>query len=397
MNAEHASQQLSYSRILLPAAENLAYNFEFNYSPENFTKTYPIWGYSLLLIPSVIIGFPSISILILQAFLTFFGLRFIKQTFRLKSNIQTLFLMLPYIAAMSVKWPDAIVLFLITAFVHFGRKALDSGKRENYILAICSIGIALNFRGEYLLLLPIFILIYFLILQKAKVMWFLLAYIFIFPWGIRNYSQTEEFILSSTNSGAVSYISLGQLPGNKWNIEPYDPTAYSIAEIEGFDSPYSIEANKYFQEKFLDLIVKDPIEYLKKISYNLLRILWSGVYTGEYANTFIEEDRLEIDATINDAAGLEKFEALMVFGGDVFAYVMLEKSINAIFRLLFILLLIKMFLRIKKNSENDKTLLIFCLSVIIHKILIVSFIQFEPRHINLIYPFILGLAFHRKL
>lgn len=396
LNAEHSSQQLSYSRILLPAAENLAIDLEYNYPPSGFSKTYPIWGYSILLIPGTIIGSPSLFILVLQALMTFIGIKFIIKTFRLKSNLPTLLLMLPYVAAMSVKWPDAIVLFLITAFLYYGREALVRGGFINYILAIIALGITLNFRGEYLVFLPILILLYILILKKSKALWFLLAYVLILPWGIRNYIVTSEFLLSSTNAGAVSYISLGQLPNNEWGIEPYDPTAYRIAKKEGFPSPYSTDANKYFRAEFFDHILENPLEFFKKVSYNVINVFWGGVYTGEYANLFIEDDRLEVDATVNDANGLEKFEALMVFGGDVFAYILLEKSINVIFRIIFLILIISMLFKLGKIRENDKILMVICLSVIIHKILIIGFIQYEPRHINLIYPFIFGLSFYRK-
>jgi hypothetical protein len=308
-----------------------------------------------------------------------------------------LFLLLPYIALMSVKWPDAIVLFLYTLLFYHYKKYNTSNNAKYLLLMALELGFAMNFRGEILLLLPIIILSDFMIHRSYKILYLLLSIIFITPWIIRNYATTDNFIVTSTNSGAVSYISLGQFPDNDWEIEPYDPTAYKIAKDKGFSSPYSFEADRYFQTLYLNSIKEKPFEFIKKFTYNIFHISWGGVYTGEYANIFLEQNRYEIDKVVNDAKGLEKFEALFVIGWDVFLLIMSEKMIMFIFRIVFVLMILKFFLKLSKKPFLSNPITVLCISVIIHKILIVGFIQYEPRHINLIYPFLLAVTFSKKV
>ena len=50
----------------------------------------------------------------------------------------------------------------------------------------------------------------------------LLILLLLIPWGIYTYSRSNQFLLTSTNSGHTLFIGLGQLNNNKWNITPSD-------------------------------------------------------------------------------------------------------------------------------------------------------------------------------
>lgn len=392
-NSAHINQQLSYENIFLPAAENLISNLSYNYPDLDYVKNYPLWGYSIILMPGVLIGKPNVLILLVQFALTLLIFKGLFKEFALIKSKKNLFLTLPITALMSVKWPDAIVLFLVFYLVVSIYKYNSTKKVKYLIYGALYIGIAYNFRSEFLILLPLMFLGLLLIKKLDRKYFFLmLSYLLILPWGIRNQIETSEFSLSASNGGAVAYISLGQLPNNEWGIKPFDPTAYKIADSLGFKSPYTNDADRYFKSLFWDEVTKKPIEFFKKLAFNSIRFFSGGVYTGEYANLFLDDSRLEIDAVLNSAEGLDKIEALVIYGERTLFLISSEKAVQLAFRFIFIILMLRLirFIFIKKGDLSPLHIIIFM--VLVHKLILVSFIQYEVRHINIIYPFILIIS-----
>src|SRR5690606_34964006 len=127
---------------------------------------------------------------------------------------------------------------------------------KDNIIAGLYLGLILNFRSEYLILIPLQIII--LLFSKSvrsnvskirHCVIYLTTLVIILPWGIRNYLVFEEFKLTSSNGAAVLYISLGQLPDNKWNIEPKDEQAYKIVRKKRVKEAFSLEGEKILKEE----------------------------------------------------------------------------------------------------------------------------------------------------
>jgi hypothetical protein len=223
----------------------------------------------------------------------------------------------------------------------------------------------------------------------------LIGGLLIVPWAMRAYSVTGELRLSASNGGAVMYISLGQLPNNSWGIIPLDETAYQIADSLNFDSPYSNEADNYFKSLSLQSIQTNPLEYAKKVGYNLFSSLTYGVYTGEYANSIIGLEHRQVVETgfASNNNIFKKIDYLLNADKFVTVPILIEKGLQGIFMIIFLYLILSSIMKLITGKVNlSKSFLILLLAIIIYKFAIVSAIQYEYRHMNAIYLLVLGIA-----
>jgi hypothetical protein len=402
LNSEHLNQQGTYQDIFKPIADNIITKGQ--YTCESLGNTplmYPLWGYTFLVTVNSIFSTSDSIILFIQFLLCVSAISIFYRLYQIEARYWHIPFFLPFIALMSVKWPDAIVSALLVYFIYFAVKAINDNRIRFYIYSGLILGIILNFRSEYLYLLLLMLL--FLLLPQSKgkrkelfkliMINFILSIILLLPWALRSKNITDEYHFSSTNGGAVMYISLGQLPGNRWNIIPFDETAYEIAKMKGFASPYSVEADKYFKEQSKRLICEYPGEYARKSVYNFLSAWIRGVYTGEYANFFIEQDRRkEIDREIMPEKGImDKIKIILKLDFSESLPLLLEKSLQGIFiPIFFFAIIINLLLFFKIKNNYLKILLLVTIILIFYKFAIISFIQYEYRHMNTIYLFILG-------
>jgi hypothetical protein len=92
-------------------------------------------------------------------------------------------------------------------------------------------------------------------------------------------------LLTSTNSGHVLFISLGNLPGNTWGITPVDGDPRMVREVRdqfGHDQTLIHESDDFLRRRFFELVAEDPVEYARKDLHNLVTVPLDGVYSGEF-------------------------------------------------------------------------------------------------------------------
>jgi hypothetical protein len=215
------------------------------------------------------------------------------------------------------------------------------------------------------------------------------------PWAYRSYTNTGEWRFSATNGGMVLYISLGQLSNNPWNVSPLDKTAIDFAKTRGFNYPFSPAADRVLQEEFVKQVKRYPGAYIKKVGFNLLKSITGGVYTGEYSNLFINADkRIIIDDSISRLNGAMKkinFIASLPYYNSI--PMLIEKIIQGIYIPIFLISIITFFIFCFLKGNKELYLLKgILLSIILYKILTISLIQYEYRHMNSIYIFIIGIS-----
>ncbi|MDA9602326.1 hypothetical protein N9S18_00550 [Flavobacteriaceae bacterium] len=108
--------------------------------------------------------------------------------------------------------------------------------------------------------------------------------LFLIPWGLYTYSKTNHFLINSTNTGHVLFIGLGQLPNNSWGITPRDDDIKMKQILENqFKkgvSSVSFESNEFLKKEFQKLILKKPLEWVKKCFYSFRLILLDPFYVG---------------------------------------------------------------------------------------------------------------------
>jgi hypothetical protein len=91
------------------------------------------------------------------------------------------------------------------------------------------------------------------------------------------YIATEGSVFTS-NSPAVFYHSLGQLPNNSWHIQYSDSVSNRIAQDSGY--AYAWDAPAMFKKMSISALRSDPIEYVRKCAFTFAREFKYGFYSG---------------------------------------------------------------------------------------------------------------------
>lgn len=403
LNYFHVIQQGTFRDVLLPMAENLLSGARLtNYFFPDGGATYPLWGYVFLLIPDAAIGSYGIIILVLQAIMCYFGIILIYRMFSLQFKNFHLFFLLPFIALMSTRMPDAPVCFLLILYAYFSFEYFKSYRIIHLVCSGLALGLISNFRSEYLYL-PIFqmLFIFFPIFRKNALKYSIynisvlgIMVIMMVPWALRMKSITGKYSITATNGGAVAYLSLGQLPNNSWNITPTDSSAFAYAFSKGNENAYSYESDKLLKAEFYKLVRSNSDEYAKKCLYNGFRAVTGGVYTGEYANNTIDFDRrYAINSNLTSQSGLiEKILAIFKFPIYEMAPLFFEKVLQGFFiPIFFVISLVVISSVFNRKYQQNKifTALIFIL--LLYKLITVSALQYEYRHLNSVYILLFGI------
>ena len=172
-------------------------------------------------------------------------------------------------------------------------------KYKTLVLSAVCFGILHNFRSEYFYLSILIMLL--LLFYDNKVYnyiktssFLLIQLIFLIPWMVFTFNQIGKPLISSTNSGHVFFIGLGQLPNNIWGITPIDkdPLKQELLE-EKFQKDYdtipysswnSIEENNYLKEVFYNFVINHPKEWIKKNFYAIRLLILDPFYVGNVGN-----------------------------------------------------------------------------------------------------------------
>ena len=263
--------------------------------------TFPMWGYGLILLLTK----SKATIIIAQQAFTVGVLLFLDYSLKRFgwSNVARIFLRLltilslPWFYFHTILWPyspgaNLLMLssILILYYIHFG------GFRY-VLLSALLFGLMLNFRSDYFFLglaMPI-VVAFVHLLRSSKLIWwhylswYLAMFLLLVPWGLYSLKKTDTFLTKSSNGGHVLFISLGQLPENKWKITPLDGDSVMRAivnkEIGKGASTLTHQADTLLTKKWLGLIKKDKWEFVRKCVHNAQSIFDSPFYNGELGST----------------------------------------------------------------------------------------------------------------
>ncbi len=332
-------------------------NFNFNYIFQNNYYTFPMWGYGFFLI----LFKSKISIIIFQQLITFFIIlaldqKFIKEKLLVKHYILRILLLLSvhWFFFQTSIWPYSLSanllilsILLITSYLKF---------RKLYLLifsAIC-FGIMLNLRSDYYYLQ--FIIILLLVLTGgfrknqlfSALLFAIIVNILLIPWGLYTLKRTNHYLQTSTNAGHVFYISLGQLPNNIWKITPKDEDSsmkYLLQQKFKTSSVNSLsyESNIFLMNTWVNLVKNNPIEYLKKCIFNIVRLTTTPFYPGSIEKNFsknsnFEEIKVKAKELFNTTSYFKLSKFLTIGSGNIFVLAFIFNLLGVFIFLSFILL-----------------------------------------------------------
>ena len=133
----------------------------------SISRTYPIWGYPLLVSLSEWICCHEF-ILFVQYVLVLISLYILLRAFNPKKRVEKIVFygcILFYVMVMSTKWPDAILTFCLFFFAYFHKK-------QNFLIATILLGVTYHFRTEALVFLLVYIM-YIVVKEKNLPLYYL--------------------------------------------------------------------------------------------------------------------------------------------------------------------------------------------------------------------------------
>ena len=416
---------LSYENITFDLYFNNRYtdysNFfkllDYSVFPNNYS-TFPMWGYGLF----HLLGANKMLFLLIQQIITFFTLvYFDKQiiNFQLIKKIEyfrlIIILSFPWFLFHTQMWEKSISANLLILGLIILIKFLKTNTTKYLLVSSIILGVLSNFRSDYNYL---YIAIFFMILfynMRLNLKSMLKSLIFpvmilmlLTPWMIFTYRQTNSPLLTSTNSGHVLFIGLGQLPNNLWGITPRDDDKVMDSLLKKtFKTDYksfNFKENNYLENKFNQLIKKNPKEWIKKCFYAFRLLLLDPFYVGNIGNfqqnkfanidEIRELEKLAYNLEINKGIELIKKTKWELSKKEVFQFILtfFVKFQGIVLIFSFFISLLLCLKRFGINLLNDKLILIF-LMTIGYQISIAVFAFHMPVYNNTIYLIYLLLTY----
>jgi hypothetical protein len=394
-------------------------NFNFNLKFINEYYTFPMWGYGLILY----LFNNKLSIIIFQQLLTIITLILVDQ--RIKSyKVENILVTFRILLIISIHWyffhtslwPYSINSNLLILGTLTLSNFLDKQKTASIIFSALIFGILLNFRSDYYYytIIIIIILVYNLyknktILNKNKFLFNIVLFatiiqILMFPWGVYTYKRTGHYLQTSTNAGHVFYISLGQLPKNKWGITPKDEDSSMKSLLQHYTGKSKVNTLTYDSDKFLmktwkNFVLEDPLEYTKKCIFNYIRLSSMPFYPGSLEKNFSNEIEIDkVKVKIKYYYDNLKYKNLLnyfILGDAKFYMVTFFINLIGIFIFFYFMVLNSMFLFNKISYEIfNNTLFVFSNSIVMYQIFMCVFVFHMPIYnTNVIIFYLISISF----
>ena len=295
-------------------------------APECRTPTFPMWGYGWLMLVTE----SKLALLVFQNLVAIAAVWFFVRTLEREgvlgatgSRVLKLLIVvsLPWYAFNSLRWPYSIAVALVLVALAL----LIRGVNRNaaiwpFAAAGAAFGLTLNFRSDYIYVPPL-IALALVALTRAPMRrrlswaaaWLVATYLLLVPWAVYTQHATGDPLLTSSNSGHVLFISLGNLPGNAWGITPVDGDPRMVREVKkefGTEQTLTHQSDGFLRKRFFELVADKPGEYGRKVVHNFLTVPVDGVYSGE----FFEEKECRPDCL--ERYGLENFFTSSELGAD---------------------------------------------------------------------------------
>lgn len=397
INHRHYSEQGIYRGYHVPLAERIVDGSGYSIEESGMLKPafYPMWGYAGLISLLSLTHQREAALILLQLILAVHGIILMYGLFRLRFRWFHLAGLLPFVILMSVKWCDAIVSYLLVSFFCFAVNYWTSGRIRWLLLAGLALGGAANFRSEYIYLPGLIAVVALLpfyqtyrkraLLFSAGVM--AIQLLCLLPWAYRYYENNGNVSLTGSNGGMVLFISLGQLPNNPWGIEHSDDDAFEYSRLHGGFSPTSPEGNKVLRDAFVGNVLAHPGWYAAKVLRNVSRAFLGGVYSGDFP---LGKEKIRAISKLANVEGgyLRALPKMSLVEG---IFVLYWFGLRLFYQIVFCPVLLFVLIRALWHKA-DEIVLSLLLPLIIYKLFLVGFIQYQPRHMVNIYLFVVGYA-----
>jgi hypothetical protein len=275
--------------------------------------TYPMWGYGWLLF----VTDNQLALMLIQLLLAICAVAFAVQYFERAGALPAAVLAslkvfmgcaFPWFAFHSYIYPSSIsVSVFLIAFILLNRgMSVEHPSWRHIVGSGLLMGLSLNFRSEYcyLPILIMTVLCWFGHFRIGAILravtWMGCVCLAMLPWMVYTRHVCGHALIKSTNAGHVAFISLGNLPGNKWGITDRDddPLMAQLIHDRFGDLPQAhpsllFEPDLFLQEQYFKRVREEPGEFFRRCVYCARALFRNGCDYGQFWRTSGYWDRAE--------------------------------------------------------------------------------------------------------
>ena len=283
--------------------------------------TFPMWGMGFVILPTtslayidaVNFGLGVASFLYLLRTLEWAG---VIGVLGRRIALVVVAVLLPWYAYHSIAWSQSVnfSLFMLGA-------ALLA--RSRFVLSGLAFGLSLNVQSDYIGLFPLFALGWLIVARdragvaRSVATWAATMLVCLVPWAIYSHHATGHVLLTSSNTGHVFYISLGQTRLYDIQFSDGSKQMYALLDrkihppVSRFYGSCTPEASNILLAEWWRIVSWDPLRFLHSV---LLKIRGTAPpYAGEF--------RSGVAQTLSngEARGYQLLSALVILLGVVLA------------------------------------------------------------------------------
>lgn len=252
--------------------------------------TFPMWGMGFVILPTtslayidaVNFGLGVASFLYLLRTLEWGG---VVGVLGRRVALVVVAVLLPWYAYHSIAWSQSVnfSLFMLGAALLI---------RSRFVLSGLAFGLSLNVQSDYIGLFPLFALGWLIVARdragvaRSVAIWGATMLVCLVPWAIYSYHATGNVLLTSSNTGHVFYISLGQTGLYDIQFSDGSKQMYALLDrkihppVSRFYGSCTPEASNILLAEWWRIVSSDPLRFLHSV---LLKIKGtSPPYAGEF-------------------------------------------------------------------------------------------------------------------
>jgi hypothetical protein len=285
--------------------------------------TFPMWGMGFVILPTTSLAYIDAvnfalgigSFLYLLRTLEWDG---VVGVLGRRVALVAVAVLLPWYAYHSIAWSQSVdfSLFMLGAALLI---------RSRFVLSGLAFGLGLNVQSDYIGLFPLFALGWLLVARnrpavaRSVAIWGATMLACLVPWAVYAYHATGHVLLTSSNTGHVFYISLGQTGLYDIQFSDRSRQMYAVLDrkihppVSRFYGSCTPEASNVLLREWWRIVSSDPLRFLHGVLIKIRNT--PGPYAGEF--------RSGLAQALSDGESLvwRPFSALLILLGIALAVV----------------------------------------------------------------------------
>ncbi len=291
--------------------------------------TFPMWGMGFVILPTTSLAYIDVVNFGLGITSFLYLLRTLESAgvvgvLGRRIALVTVAVLLPWYAYHAIAWSQSVnfSLFMLGAALLL---------RRRFVLSGLAFGLGLNVQSDYIGLFPLFALGWLLAARdrvavaRSVATWGAAMLVCLIPWAVYSYHATGHVLLTSSNTGHVFYISLGQTGLYDIQFSDGSKQMYALLDrkihppVSRFYGSCTPEASNVLLREWWRIVSSDPLRFVHGVLIKFRNT--PAPYPGEFrsASSIRSVRRVVQSVSHGEARVYHALSALVVILGIVLA------------------------------------------------------------------------------